>query len=151
MLWALVVLDVMAVAWMLSAGDWLDHASPVTAVVTLGGHHVVVLWLAVAGFALLGGMALLTGGFAMARRGQVPFVVLSALVSVVALAGVLSALLFVVIAVLLLTLLGAAFLGGARCSSAISAVLSADDRCETDVSGDRSPGMSGSQGSWASG
>ncbi len=56
-------------------------------------------------------MALLTGGFAVARRSQVPFVVLSALVSVVALAGVLSALLFVVIAVLLLTLLGAAFLG----------------------------------------
>jgi hypothetical protein len=80
-------------------------------VVTLGGHHLIVLWLAVAGFVLLGGMALLTGGLAVARRGQVPFVVLSALVSVVALGGVLSALLFVVIAVLLLTLLGAAFLG----------------------------------------
>lgn len=110
-LWALVVLDVMAVAWMLSAGDWLDYAWPVTAVVTLGGHHLVVLWLAIAGFASLGGMALLTGGFVVANRVQVPFVVLSALVSIVALAGVLSALLFVVIAVLLLTLLGAAFLG----------------------------------------
>ena len=110
-LWALVVLDVMVVAWMLSAGDWLDHASPVTAVVTLGGHHVVVLWLAIAGFVLLGAMALLTGGFAEARRTHMPFVVLSALVSVVALGGVLSALLFVVIAVVLLTLVGAAFLG----------------------------------------
>ena len=107
-LWALAVLDVMVVAWMLSAGDWLDRTAPV---VTLGGHHVVVLWLAVVGFVLLGVMAVLTGGFTVARRELVPFVVLSALVSVVALGGVLSALLVVVLAVFLLTLLGAAFLG----------------------------------------
>lgn len=111
LLWALMVFDVMVVAWMLSAGDWLDQASPVTKVVTLGGHHLLVLWLAVAGFALLGGMALLTGGFAVASRNEVPLMVLSALVSVVALAGMLSALLFVTLVVLLLTLLGAAFLG----------------------------------------
>jgi hypothetical protein len=107
-LWALAVMDVMVVAWMLSAGEWLDRNAPV---VTLGGHHTVVLWLAVAGFVLVGAMAVLTGGFAEASRGLVPVVVLSALVSVVALAGVLSAALFVVLAVLLLTLLGAAFLG----------------------------------------
>jgi hypothetical protein len=107
-LWALAVMDVMVVAWMLSAGEWLDRNAPV---VTLGGHHTVVLWLAVAGFVLVGAMAVLTGGFAEASRGLVPVVVLSALVSVVALAGVLSAVLFVVLAVLLLTLLGAAFLG----------------------------------------
>jgi hypothetical protein len=106
--WVLAALDVMVVAWMLSAGDWLDRTLPV---VTLGGHHLLVLWLAVAGFALLGGMALLTGGFAEASRGQAPFAVLSALLSVVALAGILSAVLFVVLAVLLLTLLGAAFVG----------------------------------------
>lgn len=111
LLWALMLSDVMVVAWMLSAGDWLDQASPVTEVVTLGGHHLLVLWLAVAGFALLGGVALLTGGFAVASRSQVPFLVLSGLVSIVTLAGVLSALLFVVLVVLLLTLLGAAFLG----------------------------------------
>ncbi len=107
-LWVLAVLDAMVVAWMLSAGGWLDRTAPV---VTLGGHHVVVLWLAVAGFVLLGLMAVLTGGFTVARRELAPFVVLSALVSVVALAGVLSALLIVVLAVLLLTLLGATFLG----------------------------------------
>lgn len=33
MLWALVVSNVMVVAWMLSAGDWLDRNAPV---VTLG-------------------------------------------------------------------------------------------------------------------
>ena len=107
-LWALVALDVMVVAWMLAAGEWLDGRM---SVVTLGGHHLVVLWLAVSGFALLAGMALLTGGFTVARRWHLLLVVLSALVSVVALAGVLSVLLLVVLAVFLLTLLGAAFLG----------------------------------------
>ncbi len=107
-LWMLIALDVMVVAWMLSAGDWLDRDTPV---VTLGGHHVVVLGLAVVGFVLLAVTAVLTGGFAEGRRSLVPFVVLSALVSVVALAGVLSALLLVVLAVFLVTLLGAAFLG----------------------------------------
>jgi len=48
-LWTLAVSDVMVVAWMLSAGEWLDRNAPV---VTLGGHHSVVLWLAVAGFVL---------------------------------------------------------------------------------------------------
>ena len=72
-LWVLVALDVMVVAWMLAAGEWLDRTMPV---VTLGGHHLVVLWLAVSGFALLAGMALLTGGFAVARRWHLPFVVL---------------------------------------------------------------------------
>lgn len=107
-LWALAVLDMMVVAWMLSAGDWLDRAAPVA---TLGGHHLVVLWLAVAGFLLLGATAVLTGGFLEGRRELIPFVVLSALVSVVALAGMLAAVLFAVLAVFLLTLLGAAFLG----------------------------------------
>jgi hypothetical protein len=107
-LWALVALDVMVVAWMLAAGEWLDSRM---SVVTLGGHHLVVLWLAVSGFALLAGMALLTGGFTVARRWHLLLIVLSALVSVVALAGVLSVLLLVVLAVFLLALLGAAFIG----------------------------------------
>jgi hypothetical protein len=109
-LWALAALDVMVVAWMLAAGEWLDATM---SVVTLGGHHLVVLWLAVSGFALLAAMALLTGGFTVARRWHLFLVVLSALVSVVALAGVLSVLLLLVLAVFLLALLGAAFLGKA--------------------------------------
>ena len=107
-LWALVALDVMVVAWMLAAGEWLDGRM---SVVTLGGHHLVVLWLAVSGFAVLAGMALLTGGFAVARRWHLPLMVLAALASVVALAGALSVLLLLVLAVFLLALLGAAFLG----------------------------------------
>jgi hypothetical protein len=107
-LWGSAVMDVMAVAWMLSAGEWLDRSAPV---VTLGGHHLAVLWLAAAGFASLSGMALLTSGFAAASRWHVPLLVLCALMSIVALAGVLSALLFATFVVFVLTLLGAAFLG----------------------------------------
>src|SRR5690348_7857454 len=103
-LWALMALDVMVVAWMLAAGEWLDRAM---SVVTLGGHHLVVLWIAIYGFALLAGTALVTGGFAVACRWHLPVIVLSVLVSVVALASVLSVLLLVVLAVFLLTLLGA--------------------------------------------
>src|SRR5690242_14719850 len=88
-LWALAISDVMVFAWMLSAGDWLDRASSLTAVVTLGGNHLLVLWLAAAGFILMGTMALLTGGHMVARRGHVPLLVLAALISVVALGGVL--------------------------------------------------------------
>lgn len=61
LLWSLAIVDVMNVAWMLSAGDWLDRFSRVTAVVTIGGHHLVVLWLAVVGFATLALLTVLTG------------------------------------------------------------------------------------------
>ena len=108
--WVLAGLDVMAAAWMISAGDWLDHTSRVTAVITLGGHHLVVLWLAVVGFAVLAVLAPLTGGFA--ELGPVHVVALSVagVVSVVALAGVASVVALVVGVVLLLALLGRAFL-----------------------------------------
>ena len=56
-------------------------------------------------------MALLTSAFAMAHRWHVPLLVLCALVSIVALAGALSAVLFATFMVFVLTLLGAAFLG----------------------------------------
>ena len=110
-LWSLVVADVMAVAWMLSAGDWLDRYSAVTAVVTLGGHHFLVMWLAVAGFAMLGGLALLTGGFAVAGRGHVPLLVLAELVSIVALAGLLAVLLLTVVVVGMVAVLAGAVVG----------------------------------------
>jgi hypothetical protein len=57
LLWAMTTLNVMAASWMIAAGDWLDHQSRVSAVVTLGGHHLVVLWLAVGAFAILAVLA----------------------------------------------------------------------------------------------
>jgi hypothetical protein len=100
-LWAALSLNVMAAAWMLSAGDWLDAFSRVTSVATLGGHHVLVLWLAVVGFVMLTVLAVLTRGFAAASRVQAPFLVLAGVVSIVATSGILSvAALVVLVAVI---------------------------------------------------
>lgn len=112
LLWSLAILDVMAVAWMLSAGDWLDKSSPVSAVVTLGGHHIVVMCLALVGFAMLAGLALLTKALTVARPVHYPFIAVGALVSVVALGGVLSVAMLIVGVVLLVALVGASFVSG---------------------------------------
>jgi hypothetical protein len=34
--WLLAAVDVMAAAWMIAAGDWLDRTNRVTSVITLG-------------------------------------------------------------------------------------------------------------------
>jgi hypothetical protein len=89
-LWALAGVDVMAASWMISAGDWLDRASRVTSVITLGGHHLVVLWLAVLGFGILAVLAPLTGGFAELNRIRLVALSVAGVVSVVAVAGIVS-------------------------------------------------------------
>ena len=89
-LWALAGVDVMAASWMISAGDWLDRASRVTSVITLGGHHLVVLWLAALGFAILALLAPLTGGFAELNRVHLVALSVAGVVSVVAVAGIVS-------------------------------------------------------------
>ena len=88
--WMLAAVDVMAAAWMISAGDWLDRVSRVTSVVTLGGHHLVVLWLAVLGFGILAVHAPLTGGFAELNRIHLVALSVAGVVSVVAVAGIVS-------------------------------------------------------------
>ena len=88
--WLLAGVDVMAASWMISAGDWLDRASRVTSVVTLGGHHLVVLWLAVLGFGILAVLAPLTGGFAELNRIHLVALSVAGVVSVVAVAGIVS-------------------------------------------------------------
>ena len=108
--WALAGLDVMAAAWMISAGDWLDRQSRVTAVITLGGHHLVVLWLAVLGFGILAVLAPLTGGFAQLNRAQLVALSIAGVISVVAVAGIASVAALVVGTVLLVALLGRALL-----------------------------------------
>jgi hypothetical protein len=109
LLWLIVLLDVMVAAWMSAAGDWLDHYSRVTSVVTLGGHHVVVLWLALTGFAVLAALAPLTAGFAVANGIQRAGVAIAGVVSAVALAGVLSVAALIVVVVLLASFVARAF------------------------------------------
>jgi hypothetical protein len=109
-LWAVTTLDVMAATWMITAGDWLDHQSRVSAVVTLGGHHLVVFWLAVLAFAILAVLAPLTGGFVTVTRIELGVLAFAGVVSVVALAGILSAVGLAVGVVLLVAILGRALL-----------------------------------------
>jgi len=108
--WLLAAVDVMAAAWMIAAGDWLDRTNRVTSVITLGGHHLVVLWLAVLGFGILAVLAPLTGGFAELNRIHLVALSLAGVLSVVAVAGIASVAALVVGTVLLVALLGRAFL-----------------------------------------
>ena len=110
LLWVVTTLDVMAASWMVTAGDWLDHQSRVSAVATLGGHHHVVLWLAVLAFAILAVLAPLTAGFAAVNRVQLVALTIAGVASVVALAGMLSVVAFVVSLVFLVAILGRALL-----------------------------------------
>jgi hypothetical protein len=105
-LWTIATLDVMACAWMLAAGDWLDRSSRIGSVITLGGHHLLVFWPALAGFALLAALAPATHGFTMTNRIQLTLMAVAGVLSVVALAGVLSVTLLIVGSLLLVALLG---------------------------------------------
>ena len=109
LLWAALAANAMAAAWMISAGEWLDHHSRVTAVLTLGGHHVVVLWLAGLAFGILAVLAPMTGGFVTATRVQSVLLSIAGVGSVVALAGVLSVATLAAGVVLLVAILGRAF------------------------------------------
>ena len=62
-LWMLSALDMVAVAWMIAVGTWLDQTSKLTRVITLGGHHALVLILALVGFLILASSAVVTNGF----------------------------------------------------------------------------------------
>ena len=105
LLWAVTGLDVMAVVWMLRAGDWLDSANAVLSIVTLGGHHWIVFGLALAGFLLLAALAPATHGFVRASRVHRILLPIAGVVSVVALAGLLSVFAVVAAAVAVVALL----------------------------------------------
>jgi hypothetical protein len=106
--WLLALLDAGTVAWMLSAGNWLDQTAAITRVVTWGGHHTIVLWAAVAGLVLLLSAAVLTGNFAtVSRRSGVVLTVAVAL-SVLALGGLASIAVFGVAVLLLVGVVGRA-------------------------------------------
>ena len=106
-LWVVAVLDMMAVAWMIAAGDWLDQrTSGFAEVFTLGGHPRLVLILAAVGFVMLAGLAVLTDGFTSAGRLEIALLTIACTISVVALAGALSAILLLVVAALLLGFAG---------------------------------------------
>jgi hypothetical protein len=110
-LWILAALDMVTVAWMIAVGSWLDRTSRLTAVVTLGGHHVVVLIMALMGFLMLAGGAVLTNGFRCASKLRLILLTAGCVISVATLAGALSVVLFLMLGTLLLGFLARMFLG----------------------------------------
>jgi hypothetical protein len=101
-LWIVAMLDMIGVAWMIAAGDWFDKTSKLTSVITLGGHHKLVLAMALLGFVMLAVLALLTDGFTAANRFHIALIVTACVISVIALAGALSAILLLALTALLL-------------------------------------------------
>jgi len=101
-LWIVAMLDMIGVAWMIAAGDWFDDTSKLTSVITLGGHHKIVLTMALLGFAMLAVLGLLTDGFTAANRAHIAFIVTACVIDVISLAGALSAILLLALTALLL-------------------------------------------------
>lgn len=110
-LWLLTALDMVAVAWMIALGNWLDQTSRLTAVTTLGGHHVLVLIMALVGFLMLASGAVLTNGFRSASKLRLILITAGCVISVAALAGALSVVLLLMLGALLLGFLARMFLG----------------------------------------
>jgi len=95
-LWNLVALDVMAISWMITAGEWFDgHGGPIR-VVTLGGHHQLVLVLAAISLAVLSVLAVTTEGFTWFSGPEMAVLSVAGLTTLVAVAGFLSIVLLVV-------------------------------------------------------
>jgi hypothetical protein len=110
-LWLVTALDIAAVAWMIAVGTWLDQTSKLTAVITLGGHHALVLIMALVGFAVLATGAVVTNGFRSANKLGLTLITTGCIISVATLAGALSILLLSMLAALLLGFLARMFLG----------------------------------------
>jgi hypothetical protein len=108
-LWGLLALDMMTAAWMLGMGDWFDRTSRLTSVVTLGGHHQVVFWLATCSFVGLLLAAVWSDGFTAADGRIRGLLAVAGGTAVLASAGVLSCLGGTVGAVVLASMLGRAF------------------------------------------
>jgi hypothetical protein len=105
-LWILTLVDMSAVPWMLSLGDWFDQTSGLTGVLTLGSHHQLVLIMAIVGFVMLGAVALKTDGFTATERLDRMVIILACLVSAIALAGAITVILPLAALIVLLSLRG---------------------------------------------
>jgi hypothetical protein len=66
LLWGLVVVDLVALLWMLALGDWTDRWLPFGRLLTLDGHPTLVIVLAAIGIGILVVLALLTQRFTAA-------------------------------------------------------------------------------------
>jgi hypothetical protein len=92
------IFDMVAVAWGIAGLDRLDQTSTLGSAITLGGHPRLVLIMSVVGFAMLAGLAPLTKAFSRATELEFALLIVACVISVVALAGALSAILLLVLA-----------------------------------------------------
>jgi hypothetical protein len=100
-LWVVAALTLMTSIWMFAAGQWIDEECPGPCrVATLGGHHELVLALSATSAVALTVLAVLTLGFTRATPLQVSALALAGMTSLLALAGVLSFVLFVALIIL---------------------------------------------------
>jgi hypothetical protein len=95
-LWWLTLLDLVAVAWMVAAGGWVDQHGGELTVVTLGGHHEAIIGLALVSFALLAAVAITSDGFITLSGVEMTIVTVAGLLTIVALAGLLAVVVAVV-------------------------------------------------------
>ncbi|WP_132430141.1 hypothetical protein [Pseudonocardia endophytica] len=102
------MLDAGVAAWMSATGPWFDETSALTRVITLGGHHVILFWVAVAAVATLLSAAVLTANFTTVGRAAGTVLTAAIGLSVVALAGLASVLALAATVVLLVSVLGRA-------------------------------------------
>jgi hypothetical protein len=102
---AVAVLDMVAVAWGIDGLDRFDPTSTLGSAITLGGHPRLILIMAVAGFALLAGLAPLTRAFSRATELEFALLIVACVISVVALAGALSTILLLALASVLAVIL----------------------------------------------
>lgn len=104
-LWAVAIFDMVAVAWGIAALDRFNQTSTLGSAITLGGHPRLILIMAVAGFAMLAGLAPLTRAFSRATELEFGLLIVACVISVVALAGALSAILLFALASVLAVIL----------------------------------------------
>jgi len=97
-LWIVLAFDIVTVPWMLAFGSWFDETSKLTSVFTLGGHHKLVMIMAIVGFGLLAVLAILTDGFTATHMLHRALTIVACLISMTALAGALSVLVLFAVA-----------------------------------------------------
>ncbi|MFC9687623.1 hypothetical protein ACFTSF_03720 [Kribbella sp. NPDC056951] len=90
MYWFLMVSDLATAIWMYTVGPWLDTTSKFTATGTLGGHHVLLMIVAIVGFLMLAALAVLTDNFTHSTRNLAIARNIACIISIVALTGLLA-------------------------------------------------------------
>jgi hypothetical protein len=94
--WVVAALDCMTIAWMMTAGPWLDKQHNLLSMATWNGHHQVLLAVAACALVALAVTAPLTRGFSEGPAVLFAVVVVAGFISIVAVAGLLALVLPVV-------------------------------------------------------